>query len=126
MPITHAREFPRIESGVPVKCNVEGSSESGRALNLGGGGLLLNLSKSLAPSTRISLCFRPARHLPRIEATAEVRHELSGFGVGLEFTRICSEYREKIPRLILNRPCGRRQSPRRPLVSRSSTPAACS
>ncbi len=56
----------------------------------------------LEPGKEISVRFRPAKHLPLIEAQACVRTAKPGSGAGVEFTSIDAEDRLRLLRLIHN------------------------
>jgi c-di-GMP-binding flagellar brake protein YcgR len=87
------------------------------ANTLGGGGLFLAQVEGLEPGTEISLRFRPAKHLPVIQAKAGVRYLLVGLGVGIEFTEISADDRQKLLRLILQKTGNRRIQRRAPLAT---------
>ncbi len=70
------------------------------ATSLGGGGLFLGDVVCLEPGKEISVRFRPAKHLPVIEAQACVRSTKTGLGAGVEFTSIDAEDRLRLLRLI--------------------------
>jgi len=84
---------------------------------LGGGGLLLLDPAQLPPNTEITLRFRPAKHLPLIQAKAKVRYATPGQGSGLEFTQISPKDHQIILRLIHRKTANRRRHPRVPLVT---------
>ena len=88
-----------------------------RASCLGGGGLFLGVMQELPAGTEVAVRFRPARHLPVIRARAVVRYVVPGEGVGIEFTEIEPQHRQKILRLIHHRMTERRQYPRAPLAT---------
>ncbi len=89
----------------------------GRVLTLGGGGLYVETCRSLPPGSPLKLRFRPAKHLPVISVEACARWERPGEGLGVEFTAIDPEDRQRILRLILRRVTEHRHSPRKPLVT---------
>jgi uncharacterized protein (TIGR02266 family) len=87
------------------------------ANSLGGGGLFLTQAEGLDPGQEISVRFRPAKHLPIIQAKASVRYVISGKGTAIEFTEISADDRQKILRLILQRTGDRRNQGRSPLAT---------
>jgi c-di-GMP-binding flagellar brake protein YcgR len=88
-----------------------------RASTLGGGGLFLEKAQELLPGSEVRVRFRPAKHLPFIEARAKVCYVTPGDGAGLEFTEISSEGHQIILRLIHHKTANRRQFPRAPLAT---------
>ena len=113
---TLMREYPRIESGVPVEYTTSDDTLRGRAINLGGGGMLLDPSRQIPGNLPQSVHFRPARHMAPIQAQVIVRHDLPGLGVGLEFVEIAPADRARILQLILFRRGSERQNPRARVV----------
>ena len=61
--------------------------------------------------------FRPAKHLPVVEAHARVCYHIPDEGLGIEFTEIDPKHREMILRLIRRRLEDKRQHPRAPLAT---------
>jgi PilZ domain len=114
---TEFRKYPRSQVDIPADCTWEGITHHSRALSLGGGGLFVQVAKPIAPDTELTVRFRPAGHLPVVEAKAQVRYCLPGRGVGVEFTEIRPEIRQKILRLILQRLEERRRFPRAPFAA---------
>ena len=88
-----------------------------RILMLGGGGLLLEVGRELLPDTEFKICFRPASHLPVIEAIASVRYQLPGQGTGVEFTVINPEDRHTILQVIFRRMTHRPRQARKKFVT---------
>ncbi len=111
------RKYPRAEVNFSVACIVDSNPFHARALTLGGGGLYIETRRSLPPGSSLKLRFRPAKHLPVISAEARTRWERPGEGLGVEFTAIDPDDRQRILRLILGRRMEHRQSPRKPLVT---------
>ncbi len=111
------RKYPRIEANFTVECKAGEDTQQLRALTLGGGGLFLGTAQMLAQDTELVLHFRPAKHLPVIEARAKVRYQVPDEGVGIEFTEIAPEHRQMILRLIHHRMTERRKFPRAPLAT---------
>ncbi|MGO8819227.1 MAG: PilZ domain-containing protein [Terriglobia bacterium] len=111
------RRYPRLNVKVPV--NYTAGEESYRcvAITLSGGGLFLANVAGLAPGVEISLRFRPAKHLPIIQAKASVRYVVTGEGAAVTFTEIVEEDRNKLLRLIHQRTADRRVHPRAPLAT---------
>ena len=114
---TPIRKYPRIEASFPVECRTGEGTQQVRALTLGGGGLFLGTAQMLAPDTELVIHFRPAKHLPVIEARARVRYQLPDKGIGIEFTEIAPEHRQMILRLIHHRMAEKRRFPRAPLAT---------
>jgi c-di-GMP-binding flagellar brake protein YcgR len=71
----------------------------------------------MTPDTKVAVRFRPARHLPFVEAKGRVRYQLPDRGVGIEFTEISPEQQQKILRLILHRLVKKRGLHRVPFVT---------
>ncbi len=113
----HLRKYPRTSVDLPALCFSEGATYQARVSTLGGGGLFLNLPQPLTPGTEFCVRFRPARHLPTIEARAKVVYQLGDQGIGIEFTDIRPEDRQVILRLILHRMGVERKYPRKPFVA---------
>ena len=111
------RKYPRCQVDIPADFTWEGTTHRTRALTLGGGGLFVQVAKAIAPDTDLTVRFRPAGHLPVVEARAQVRYCLPGRGVGVEFTEIRPETRQKILRLIIHRLEERRRFPRAPFAA---------
>jgi len=101
---------------LPVKYTLGDRTVRARASSLGGGGLFLQ-DQELPEGTEISLRFRPARHLPVIQARGVVRYTLPGKGSGVEFTQIRPESHQMILRLIHSKSANRREHPRVPLAT---------
>jgi c-di-GMP-binding flagellar brake protein YcgR len=69
----------------------------------------------------LSLRFRPARHLPFIEAKARICYVVPGKGSGVEFTEITPEQHHLILRLIHHKTANRRRFPRVQLATQIYT-----
>jgi c-di-GMP-binding flagellar brake protein YcgR len=113
----HARKYPRIPVDLPVHYAREETDEEARATMLGGGGMFVGTSQIVPPGTPLTVRFRPAKHLPVMEAKARVCYCLDGQGIGIEFTRIDPQHRQYILRLIHHRTGERRRFPRVPLAT---------
>ena len=87
------------------------------ANTLGGGGLFLTHVDGLELGKEILVRFRPAKHLPVIQAKASVRHLVAGQGAGIEFTEISDDDRQKLLRLIHQKTGDRRLQRRAPLAT---------
>jgi c-di-GMP-binding flagellar brake protein YcgR len=87
------------------------------AKTLGGGGLFLTSVDGLELGKEISVRFRPARHLPIIQAKARVLYILAEQGAGVEFTEISPADRHTLLRLIHQKMGDRRLRPRAPLAT---------
>ena len=113
----NARKYPRMTVDMPTQCTAQEAEEKARALMLGGGGMFLSTSQQFAEGTILTVRFRPAKHLPVMEAKAVVRYVVEGQGMGIEFTDINPEHRQFILRLIHHRARERRRFPRVPLAT---------
>jgi c-di-GMP-binding flagellar brake protein YcgR len=111
------RKYPRMGTDFRVDCSVGDETLSTRAMSLGGGGLFLGITQRLDQGTELLLRFRPSRTLPLMEARAVVRYQLPDKGVGIEFTEIKPEHRQRILNLIYRRMGEKRRHPRAPLVA---------
>lgn len=111
------RRFPRVPAKFHVEYTVGNKTVRGRASTLGGGGLFLLSPAILSPDTEVVLRFRPAKHLPFIEAKGKVRYALPGKGSGVEFTQLRDENLRLILRLIHHKLANRRKHSRAPLAT---------
>lgn len=84
---------------------------------LSGGGLFLSQTAGLEPGMQIALRFRPAKHLPVIEARANVLYVVAEQGAAVEFVDISPADRQKLLRLILRKSGDRRLQRRAPLAT---------
>jgi PilZ domain len=110
------RKYPRKRVYLPVEYTSEGSTGRTHAWTLGGGGLFLGASGKIAVGTELTVRFRPAQHLPIVEAKATVRYLLPNQGIGIEFTGIKPEDRDMILLQIGHRMAEKRRFPRVPLA----------
>jgi c-di-GMP-binding flagellar brake protein YcgR len=113
----NARKYPRVPSKFTVEYTVGDKKLRARASTLGGGGLFLEKSQELIPGSEVGVRFRPAKHLPFVEAHAKVCYVAPDQGAGLEFTEISSEHHQILLRLIHHKTANRRQFPRAPLAT---------
>jgi Tfp pilus assembly protein PilZ len=113
----HLRKYPRISGDYPVLLIAGDVTYKARASTLGGKGLFLQICENFALGTTLKVRFRPAKHLPEIEARAIVRSQVPGQGIGIEFTTIKPEHHEMLLRLIHHRMEEKRQHPRAPFVA---------
>lgn len=67
--------------------------------------------------SEIVLRFRPAKHLPLIEARGKVCYQVSGQGVAVEFTNIDPEHQQLLLRLIHHKTGNKRKHARAPLAT---------
>ncbi len=79
--------------------------------------MFVGLAQPLSPGTEMKLRFRPAKHMPLMEANARVRYHVPGKGVGIEFTEIAANDRDRILHLIHHRGEDGRRYPRAPLAT---------
>jgi c-di-GMP-binding flagellar brake protein YcgR len=113
----HMRKYPRLSVRVTVDCTVGEESFRCVANNVGGGGLFLTKADGLEPGMEMSVRFRPAKHLPIIQARGSVRYITRGQGAALEFTEISADDRHMLLRLIHHKTGDRRLTPRAPLAT---------
>lgn len=113
----HPRRYPRLSVRVPVDCTAPDKCFRSVAITLSGGGLFLATFDGLAIGQEISVRFRPAKHLPIIQAKAVVRYIVAGQGAAVEFTEINDDDRHKLLRLIHQKTGDRRILPRAPLAT---------
>jgi c-di-GMP-binding flagellar brake protein YcgR len=110
------RKYPRRKIYLPVECASAGNKQSTHAWTLGGGGMFLAILDKMPVGTELAVRFRPAPHLPVVEAKAQVRYQVPEEGVAIEFTDINPEYRDMILLLIGQRMAEKRRFLRAPLV----------
>jgi hypothetical protein len=113
----YARKYPRVSVRIPVECTVGEKSSRCRAITLSGGGLFLIEAPELELGKELRVRFRPAKHLPVIEAKALVRYLVPGQGTAIEFTEIKPEDRLRLLRLIHQKTGDKRLNPRAPLAT---------
>jgi c-di-GMP-binding flagellar brake protein YcgR len=118
----HHRKYPRIPAEITVEIMSGSNKEKTQATMMGGGGLFLGTAQMIEPGTEMTIRFRPAKHLPVIEARARVRYNVRGEGLAIEFTQIDSKHREMILRLVHRRMEEKRQHPRAPLATQVEYP----
>jgi hypothetical protein len=111
------RRSPRVSVSFPVEYTAGNMTCRLRAGTLSGGGLFLTGPQELAPGTEIALRFRPARHLPLIEAKARVCYQVPGRGAAVAFEEISAEHRHLLLRLIHHKTGNKRAFPRAPLAT---------
>jgi len=114
---TYIRRYPRLEVRIGVHYTVGKDWLRCIANSLGGGGMFLTHVEGLEPGQEVSVRFRPAKHLPMMEAKASVRYLIPQQGAAIEFTEINPDDRQKILRLILQRTGDRRSQGRGPLAT---------
>lgn len=112
MTARNTRKYPRIPARFTVEWRLGEKTSRARAAVLGGGGLFLEMESPLPAEAEISLRFRPARHLPLIQAKAKFLYFLPKQGAAFEFTEISSRHRALLLRLIEHKKGNRRQFPR--------------
>jgi Tfp pilus assembly protein PilZ len=111
------RKFPRVLARFPVEYTLGEKTVRTRGSTLGGGGLFIEDKDLLPEGAEFVLRFRPARHLPYLEAKARVCYIEPGRGSGVEFTSIRVEDRQLILRLIHHKSANRRKTTRVPLAT---------
>lgn len=110
------RKYPRRRVYLPVECTSKGFTHRTHAWTLGGGGLFLGTSEKIPVSSELTVRFRPAHHLPIVEAKAKVRYHVADQGIGIEFTDIKPEHQEMIMLEVGQRMAEKRRFPRAPLA----------
>ncbi len=111
------RRYPRDRVSLRVECGRHDGVAIARASSLGGGGLFLEQNDLTNLGSELDVRFRPAKHIPTIEAHVRVRHQIPGKGSGVEFLEIRPEDRQNILRLILHRETDKRRHARAPFVT---------
>lgn len=108
------RKYPRISVDFIVQFNLDNVAYRERASVLGGGGLFLSFKQSLTldPGREFTAQFRPAKHLPLIEAKAKVCYVVPGQGSAIEFTEINPDHHRLLLQFIHNKIGKRRKHPR--------------
>lgn len=110
------RAYPRIDSDIPVQCAAANLKLRARVLNLGGGGVFLDLLPGEQLQSELCVTFRPRRTSHSVKAQVVARHNHPGVGVGFEFTKIAADDREEILRMVLLR-CAQNEKSRPPVVA---------
>jgi len=105
-----------MSAQVPIEYTVGNQSSRCFAHNLSGGGLFLTQVGNLEPGDYLGLCFRPAKHLPAIQAKACVCHKI-GEGAAVEFTEITPQDRHLLLRFIHKKTGDRKILDRAPLAT---------
>ncbi len=118
----HHRKYPRVPADIPVEITSESGNEKTQATTIGGGGLFLGTAQAIPTGTEMAVRFRPAKHLPVMEARARVCYIVPGKGLGMEFVKIEPTHREMILRLVHRRMEEKRQFPRAPLATQVEYP----
>ena len=111
------RKYPRVPATFAVDCTTREKTIREHATTLGGGGLFLQDTQSFPLGAEIDVRFRPARHLPFLEAKARVCYVIPGKGSGMEFVQITAEQQHLILRLIHHKTSNRRKFPRAALAT---------
>lgn len=117
-----SRRYPRLKAEFTVQLDLGGASFRERAFSLGGGGLFITTIRQLPlqMGTEMAVRFRPAKHLPMIDAKAKVCYVVPGRGAALEFTAINDDDRRRLLGFIHNKVASRRKRPRAPLATQIS------
>jgi c-di-GMP-binding flagellar brake protein YcgR len=118
----HHRKYPRVPAEISVEIVSGSNKEKTQATMIGGGGLFLGTAQTIELGTEMTVRFRPAKHLPVIEARARVCYHVPEEGLGIEFTEIDAKQRERILRLVHRRMEEKRQHPRAPLATQVEYP----
>lgn len=101
----------------PVEFTLGGKFFRERASTLSGGGLFIVCKENLEPGATLSLQFRPAKHLPSMEAKGRICYQIPDQGAAVEFTEINPEHRDLLLRLIHHKTGDKRRFPRSPLAT---------
>ncbi len=117
MEYAHLRRFPRVEGDFPVEYVVRGQTFKAHATILGGCGLYLRTAQQVPCGETLTVVFRPAKRLPKIEARAIVRSVSNTDGIGIEFTSMRPEDQQIILRFIHMKMEEKRQDRRAPFVA---------
>ncbi len=115
------RKYPRVAATFAVDCTTPEKTVRGHASMLGGGGLFLLDLQSLPQGAELDVRFRPARHLPFLQAKARVCYVIPGKGSGVEFVKISPDQQHLILRLIHHKSSNRRKFPRAALATQIYT-----
>ena len=110
-------DYPRVTVNLPVELSYDGRTFQERATTLGGGGMFLAVTTPLPTGTEMRIRFRPAKHLPAIQAKAKVVYQIAGRGTGIEFTEIDPQDRQVLLRIIHRRTADRGREARVPLAT---------
>jgi c-di-GMP-binding flagellar brake protein YcgR len=115
----YTRKYPRIAAEFTVQFNLDGKTYREKASAVGGGGLFLSVKQEppLEVGMELKVQFRPAKHLPMMEARARVCYVVPGEGGAMEFIEIGSEHRRLLLQYIHNRTGNRRKHPRAALAT---------
>lgn len=113
----HPRRYPRLSVHVQVDCTSGQRCFRSFVQTLSAGGLFLTEVEDLQTAQEITVRFRPAKHLPIIQAKANVCYVVVGQGAAIEFTEISAEDRKRIIRLVHHKSGDRRLQPRAPLAT---------
>jgi uncharacterized protein (TIGR02266 family) len=115
----YTRKYPRIAADFSVQFVLGGKTYRERASAVGGGGLFLSLKQHppLAMKTELKVQFRPAKHLPMMEALSKVCYVVPDEGAAVEFMEIDPEHRRMLLQFIHNRTGNRRKHPRASLAT---------
>ena len=79
--------------------------------------MFLAVTTPLPTGTEMRIRFRPAKHLPAIQAKAKVVYQIAGRGTGIEFTEIDPQDRQVLLRIIHRRTADRGREARVPLAT---------
>lgn len=115
----YTRKYPRIAADFTVQFTLGDKTYREKASAVGGGGLFLSVRQEppLKVGMELKVQFRPAKHLPMMEAKARVCYVVPGEGGAVEFIEIDSENRRLLLQYIHNRTGNRRKHPRAALAT---------
>jgi len=117
-----SRRYPRLNAQFTVQLDLASATFRVRAFSLGGGGLFITTTKELPlqMGTETAVRFRPAKHLPLIDARAKVCYLVPGRGAALEFTAINDDDRRRLLGFIHNKAASTRKHARAALATQIS------
>jgi len=115
----YTRKYPRIAADFTVQFTLGDKTYRERASAVGGGGLFLSVKQHppLEMGLEVKVQFRPAKHLPMMEAISKVCYVVPGEGAAVEFVEIDPEHRRLLLQYIHNRTGNRRKHPRAALAA---------
>lgn len=128
MEATDNRKYPRLVADFTVQLFAGGAALRAHAFSMGGGGLFVATGKTLPiqTGTEVAVRFRPAKHLPAIDAKAKVCYVVPGRGAALEFTSIDPDDQRRLLGFIHTKKDSTRKHPRAPLATQIESAEAMS
>lgn len=111
------RRYPRILTDIDVEFDCMGIKTQEKANVLSGGGMFVVTERADLVESDVSLKFRPSPDSPVIQARGKVCYLVPRVGMGIEFSDIREEDRQRILSLIASQLGERRASKRVSLVA---------